>query len=472
MNRFAWPGVFIQVGGRTLRYLKIMKFAVAAIAALSLLFLSACRDRDESSDKTVRISISPSGKSVESGQVVEITVNARNTAIKWPETGTVPGSYAVSGNRARYTPPLTKGTYKFTVAAEADASKTVTATITVYYADPVVTIKPNDAEIKVSKTVQLSATYTTPRGTPKNQKLSWSAGNCGSLEPDEGDTVVFSGATVGSCSVSASLRNSDNQRVSGSVNVKVTETTLDNIMDDMVEVRGGTFTMGCTAADGKSCPERAVSEHPVTLNTFYIGKYEVTQYIWKQIMGTYGNTSGNAGDNFPVENVSWNDIVGTDGDSETVNGITYYSNGFIYRLNDRTGKKYRLPTEAEWEYAARGGNQSKGYLYSGSNTLDDVGWYEDNSYKDNNINDKKTHPVGLKQANELGLYDMSGNVAEWVIRDSQSVPSGTPLGFPRRVRGGSSNHDEEAATVFTSGGCSTGCDPNYFLGFRLAATSK
>ena len=175
--------------------------------------------------------------------------------------------------------------------------------------------------------------------------------------------------------------------------------------DEMVYVEGGTFTMGGTAEQGSDAEDDEYPTHRVTLSSYYIGKYEVTQALWNTVMGK--NPSSHKGGNLPVEHVSWDDCQ-----------------EFIRKLNVRTGKKFRLPTEAEWEYAARGGNKSKGYKYSGSNDIDTVAWYEGNSKY-------KSHKVGEKRPNELGLYDMSGNVAEWCQDWFGSYAGGTftnPLG--------------------------------------------
>jgi formylglycine-generating enzyme len=187
---------------------------------------------------------------------------------------------------------------------------------------------------------------------------------------------------------------------------------------EMVFVEGGTFNMGSNEADD----EKPI--HAVTLSSFYIGKYEVTQKQWRDVMGSDPPDLKFKGcDNCPVERFSWDDIQ-----------------AFLQKLNAKTtGKKYRLPTEAEWEYAARGGNQSKSYKFSGSNTCENVTWFINNS-------DSKTHNVGIKQANELGIYDMSGNVWEWCSdwyakdyyqnRPSRN-PTGASSGFSRVLRGGS-----------------------------------
>jgi formylglycine-generating enzyme required for sulfatase activity len=450
-----------------LRYLKTVKFAVTATAALCLLFLAACGDGSDTADKTVSIAISPTSKNVELGESVELTINAKNTAIAWPNPGEVEGSFTVSGNKVRYVPPSVIGTYRFTVAAEANKSKTVTARITVVYASPEIEISPTSPETKVGKTVQFTATYTIPTGHRQDQEPEWEvSGSCGTVD----ENGLFSAAMSGDCVVRASLRDNNNKKITASVTVRVKDAPLSDILGDMVQVRGGTFTRGCTP-EQRDCYGNESPAHQVTLNDFHIGSYEVTQYIWKQVMGINRNPSGNRmGDNMPVENVSWNDIVGTSGDSEIINGVTYYANGFIYRLNEQTGKKYRLPTEAEWEYAARGGRDSKGYVYSGSNTLDDVGWYEDNS-------DMRTYPVGMKTANELGIYDMSGNVDEWVSDfyssyngNSLNNPTGPVSGWARVVRGGSSFSSEEDARVPVRGGLSADSFTRS-LGFRLAITS-
>ncbi len=176
-----------------------------------------------------------------------------------------------------------------------------------------------------------------------------------------------------------------------------------------------TFQMGSKDSDAYR-DEKPV--HSVTLSNYYIGETEVTQALWKAVMGS--NPSYFKGDNMPVEQVSWNDCQ-----------------EFIRKLNQKTGKNFRLPTEAEWEYAARGGKKSKGYKYAGSNTIDNVAWYTQTT------NDIGTKPVKTKSPNELGLYDMSGNVWEWCSNwygrySSGSLinPQGSSSGSGRVLRGG------------------------------------
>ncbi len=213
--------------------------------------------------------------------------------------------------------------------------------------------------------------------------------------------------------------------------------------ENFVYVEGGTFLMGGNNY-GKSNEKPA---HSVTLNSFYISKYEVTQKEWIEIMGD--NPCIWEKDNFPVDNVSWNDIQ-----------------DYIKKLNKKTKKKYRLPTEAEWEYAARGGNKSNKYTYSGSNDIHDVAWHYDNSRN-------RPHEVGTKMPNELGIFDMSGNVWEWCDdwygeNYYASSPSKNPKG-PNEgeccvIRGGSWGDVPYSTTART---CD---DPNFKsknTGFRL-----
>jgi formylglycine-generating enzyme required for sulfatase activity len=229
----------------------------------------------------------------------------------------------------------------------------------------------------------------------------------------------------------------------------------DPIAGDMVAVEGGTFMMGATKEQLNECYDGEKPAHYVTHSNYYIGKYLVTQRLWKRVMVgmPLADPSKIKGDSLPIESVSWNDIV----------------NEFIPRLNATTGKTYRLPTEAEWEYAARGGVKSRGYKYAGSNNIDDVAWCRDNS-------SAKTHPVGTKKANELGIYDMSGNVCEWVNdwyggynSETQTNPKGPPFGSNRVLRGGSWYNFARYCRV--SFRFSFNPDYRYgYLGFRLAVS--
>ena len=214
---------------------------------------------------------------------------------------------------------------------------------------------------------------------------------------------------------SGGQRSNSNSAASSSANAKL---NLKNLTANMVYVSGGTFTMGATSEQGSDAYSGEKPTHSVTVSGFYICKYEVTQAIWKAVMGS--NPSKWNGDNLPVETVSWDDCQ-----------------TFIRKLNALTGKNFRLPTEAEWEFAARGGNNSRGYKYAGSNNIGDVAWYDGNS-------EYKTHAVGTKSPNELGIYDMSGNVLEWCqdwkgsySSASQTNPTGASSGSNRVLRGGS-----------------------------------
>ena len=194
--------------------------------------------------------------------------------------------------------------------------------------------------------------------------------------------------------------------------------TVNGVPFTMIAVEGGTFQMGATSEQGGDADIDEKPVHSVTLSDYYIGETEVTQELWQAVMGS--NPSNFSGfPQRPVEMVSWNDCQ-----------------EFITQLNQLTGKNFRLPTEAEWEYAARGGDRSQGYKYSGSNTIGNVAWYGDNS-------NSQTHNVKTKSPNELGIYDMSGNVYEWCqdwygsySSGSQTNPTGPSSGYGRVYRGG------------------------------------
>ena len=226
------------------------------------------------------------------------------------------------------------------------------------------------------------------------------------------------------------------------------DSILQNMVDNMVRVEGGTFTMGATSEQGSDAYDREKPAHQVTLSAFSIGKYEVTQEEWEAVMGN--NPSNFKGAKRPVEQVSWNDCQ-----------------DFINKLNSLTGMNFRLPTEAEWEFAARGGTTSNGYKYAGDNSLSNVAWYDDNS-------GSTTHDVGQKSPNELGLYDMSGNVWEWCqdwygsySSSSQIDPKGASSGSGRVYRGGSWCHYARDCRVSDRFSLAPSYQFNY-LGFRLA----
>jgi formylglycine-generating enzyme required for sulfatase activity len=229
-------------------------------------------------------------------------------------------------------------------------------------------------------------------------------------------------------------------------------TSVNGVTIEMVYVQGGAFTMGCTSEQGSDCYSDENPTHRVTLSSYYMGKYEVTQALWKAVMGS--NPSHFRGDNLPVENVSWED-----------------ANDFIRKLNALTGKNFRLPTEAEWEFAARGGSKNEDMKSSGGYSLGNVGWYDDNS-------NTKTHSVGQKTSNEQGIYDMSGNVWEWCSdwydsysSSTQQNPTGASSGYHRVYRGGSWSDDASNCRVAYRGTDTRSLRRNN-LGFRLTRSLK
>jgi len=256
----------------------------------------------------------------------------------------------------------------------------------------------------VDKTATLTATVLPEDAT--NKGVRWSSSNPSVATVTDG---VITTIAVGQTTIKAI---SEDTNYSANCIVKVVSQMLE---PDMVFVEGGSFTMGCTDDE---CLNLELPCHQVTLKDFRISKFLVTQKMWEFYMD-YNLSKFKDNDLLPVEQVSWND-----------------AQMFIRNLNASTGKNYRLPTESEWEYGARGGKFSFGFKYSGSNCIDDVAWYAGNS-------NNKTHPVGEKAPNELGIFDMSGNVWEWCsdwfgdyLADPQNNPTGPAQGEYRVVRGG------------------------------------
>lgn len=231
----------------------------------------------------------------------------------------------------------------------------------------------------------------------------------------------------------------------GSVDIRVGDYVI-----PMVPVKGGTFQMGCVDKTiAKHNYEAEFPVHKVTVDDYYIAKYELTQDVWTLVMGENpSHTQGN--DSLPVEQVSWNDVQ-----------------IFISRLSQITGQRFRMPTEAEWEYAARGGQKGHGYVFPGANSdLNAIAWYGSNA-------DNHTHPVGQKKPNELGLYDMAGNVWEWCSdwmaeypAEAQDNPKGPKDGDHKILRGGCMTSPSWGLTV--SDRCWYQPDRGYgFHGVRL-----
>ena len=231
------------------------------------------------------------------------------------------------------------------------------------------------------------------------------------------------GAMAGGLIASSDKATNAISRVVGSITYHKTENkqeefVVNDVSFKMITIQGGTFTMGATSEQGSDADDNEKPKHSVTLSDYMIGETVVTQALWEAVMGS--NPSKFKGSQIPIEEVSWDDCQ-----------------MFIKKLNQLTDMQFRLPTEAEWEYAARGGQKSQGYKYAGSNILDNVAYYQD-------YTDWATHPVKQKKSNELGLYDMSGNVWEWCQdwygdynSSVQTNPIGPSSGRFRVLRGGS-----------------------------------
>ena len=271
--------------------------------------------------------------------------------------------------------------------------------------------------------------------------------------PKCGTTFPSYGRFCPNCGTQVRVEQNDTDRMSGrDIGPEELEFIVGSCRFKMIRVDGGTFTMGATAEQGGGSEKWERPTHQVTLSDYYIGQTEVTQALWEAVMGT--NPSFFKGDNLPVEKVSWGDCK-----------------NFISKLNSLLssqlgGKRFALPTEAQWEYAARGGNKSQGYKYAGSNNIYGVAWFDDNS-------GGYTYPVAQKKPNELGLYDMSGNVDEWCedrfdgySRNAQTNPQGPAGGVARVYRGGSF-YDRAGSCRVSRRGCITQDLRFISIGLRL-----
>lgn len=252
------------------------------------------------------------------------------------------------------------------------------------------------------------------------------------------------GTSGGSGSYTSGRTTNNNQFVSqGAATLTF---TVGGVSFEMIKVEAGSFIMGCTSEQGGECESDESPYHRVTISRdYYIGKFEVTQELYEAVMGT--NPSNWKAFDRPVEMVSWNDAM-----------------EFCAELSRMTGRRFTLPTEAEWEYAARGGNKTTNAKYSGSSSINNVAWYNGNS-------GSQTHPVGRLRPNELGIYDMSGNVCEWCLdwygnygSASQTDPMGPSSGSYRVLRGGSRGHIAELCRVSDR---DSGTPAGRYGGFRV-----
>lgn len=324
-----------------------------------------------------------------------------------------------------------------------------------------ITSTPTDAAIKIDGEYMGTTPLTLKDRKPGTYRVTFSAEG---YETKTQSVTVTAGKTA---TASATLKRKQvpqpvvQQPPSSSNSSASAQTfTANGVSFMMIRVDGGTFTMGATSEQGSDADSDEKPTHRVTLSGYYIGETEVTQALWEAVMGTSvsdqrdkankGWSLRGVGSNYPMYYISWDECQ-----------------EFIRKLNVLTGKSFRLPTEAEWEYAARGGNQSQGYKYSGSNTLGDVAWYDDNS-------GDETHPVKTKSSNELGVYDMSGNVWEWCAdwygsynSSAQTNPTGAASGSFRVFRGGSWSSDAGLCRVTLRSWSAPGSRGGN-LGLRLA----
>jgi formylglycine-generating enzyme required for sulfatase activity len=398
------------------------------LTLLLALGVTACENNSESAVSVTGVTLDKTALSLSVGasETLASTVapaDATNKALSWASSNPAVATVDAAGQVTA----LTSGTTAVVVTT-ADGGYTATCTVTVGASVTGVMLDKTALSLTVGASETLVATIAPVDAV--NQALSWASSNTAVAIVDSDGLVTA--IAVGAADITVTTADGTKTATCA---VTVTPLppgtyTANGVSFDMVAVDGGTFSMGAPYD---------TPVHSVTLSSFSIGKTEVTQALWLAVMGAHNSTQNyGSGKNYPEYYVSWNDIVGTGNTTGyTVNGVAYKTDGFCYKLSQLVGRQFFLPTEAQWEYAARGGNKSNGYTYSGSNTIDDVAWYVSTS-------SSTAHTVGTKQANELGIYDMSGNVWEWCSdwygtysSSSQTNPTGASSGYDRVLRGGS-----------------------------------
>ena len=450
--------------------MKTLNYYFGMLLMMSIVVMSSCKDDEDTPNETPAITDVAITEITETAAKCTFTVSLVGTVQKAgviystdsslpDESPEVSTTSIADGNISLMLNELDSNTYYYYKAyITTFEDKKVYSTLLSFQTEPP-PLQVSAATIETvfaAGTVQFEVISILAWTITSNQ--SWCAVQPGYGEGNCEITVSVSENATGAPRNATLTVTADN--LSRQVTVEQSFPIISEVEPEMVFVQGGDFIMGCTSELGSDCYNDEIPAHQVSVSDFYISKYEVTQTQWRMIMGT--NPFSFTGDSLPVDNVSWNDVQ-----------------VFISRLNALTGTQYRLPTEAEWEYAACGGGSSMGYKYSGSNNVDSVAWYWNNIPSQTMGNEGYgTQPVGLKSPNELGIYDMSGNVFEWCsdwydeyTGSTQTDPTGPLTGVYRVVRGGSWNSGERGVSISFRGFITPELYHNY-LGFRLVCSSK
>ena len=433
--------LFLNASGQAVRVLPLVKVTSAYLLAVNYA-TEVFTYYTNSASLVTELTLSETTLAMNSGTTAQLTAtaspaDAANPAVTWGSSDTSVATVDANG----IVTAVAGGTCTITATATDGSGKMASCAVSITQMVTSITLSESRLLLELDDYKKLTATVLPANAA--NQKVTWSSSDESVAEVTSTGGVAAVGQ--GTCTITCTAQ--DGSGVSASIQVVVAEVvTVNGVSFNMIKVEGGMFQMGGNGEyDGKPI-------HQVTLtNDYYIGETEVTQELWTAVMGSNPShfTSSNQ---LPVEMVSWDDCQ-----------------TFITKLNELTGRTFRLPTEAEWEFAARGGNASKGDTYSGSNTIDEVAWYNSNS-------SSKTHEVATKTPNELGIYDMSGNVWEWCqdwygsySSDAQTNPTGPASGSYRVIRGGCWDDSGYYCRVANrSGGRVSGAGGISRLGFRLA----